>query len=112
MEEALIYRLGALGRVHSSLALRSDNGLVFSNRHYTSTVRAYGLNQEYTTPYTPEQNGLVEGFFRSLKEECIWVHRFESLGPVLQRRTATSVIRLCGTQSTPSISSVGCAGTW
>ncbi|KFF50677.1 hypothetical protein GY26_00770 [Gammaproteobacteria bacterium MFB021] len=26
------------------------------------------------------QNGLVERFFRSLKEECIWQHRFESLG--------------------------------
>ncbi|WP_302138695.1 integrase core domain-containing protein [Halomonas alkalicola] len=33
-----------------------------------------------TTPYTPKQNGLVERFFRSLKEECIWQHRFESLG--------------------------------
>jgi len=30
-------------------------------------------------PYTPKQNGLVERFFRSLKEECIWQHRFESL---------------------------------
>jgi putative transposase len=80
LEEALIYRLGALGRVHSPLALRSDNGLVFSSRHYTATVKAYWLTQEFTTPYTPEQNGLVERFFRSLKEECIWQHRFESLG--------------------------------
>ncbi|WP_108133849.1 MULTISPECIES: integrase core domain-containing protein [Halomonas] len=38
------------------------------------------MTQEFTTPYTPEQNGLVERFFRSLKEECIWLHRFESLG--------------------------------
>ncbi|WP_275401762.1 integrase core domain-containing protein [Salinicola corii] len=62
------------------LSLRSDNGLVFSSRHYTGTVKAYGLTQEFTTPYTPEQDGLVERFFRSLKEECIWLHRFESLG--------------------------------
>ena len=59
LEEALIYRLGALGRVHSPLALRSDNGLVFNSRHYTSTVRAYRMNQQFTTPYTPEQNSLV-----------------------------------------------------
>ncbi|WP_409360208.1 integrase core domain-containing protein [Halomonas sp. YLB-10] len=51
-----------------------------SGRHYTGTVKAYGLTQESTTPYTPEQNVLVERFFRSLKEECIWQHRFESLG--------------------------------
>ena len=80
LEEALVHRFGALGRIHQSLALRSDNGLVFSSRHYTATVKAYGLTQEFTTPYTPEQNGLVERFFRSLKEECIWQHRFESLG--------------------------------
>nr|WP_281505941.1 DDE-type integrase/transposase/recombinase [Chromohalobacter nigrandesensis] len=43
LEEALIYRLGALGRVQQPLALRSDNGLVFSSRHYTGTVKAYGL---------------------------------------------------------------------
>lgn len=44
----------ALGRVQQLLALRSDNGLVFSSSHYTGTVKAYGLTQESTTPYTPE----------------------------------------------------------
>ena len=80
LEEAMLHRFGALGRIHQPLALRSDNGLVFSSRHYTATVKAYGLTQEFTTPYTPEQNGLVERFVRSLKEECIWQHRYESLG--------------------------------
>lgn len=35
--------------------------------------------QEFTTPYTPEQNGLIERFIRTLKENCIWQQRFESL---------------------------------
>lgn len=82
LEEALIERLGVLQRVARPLALRSDNGLVFSSRHYTATVRAYGLKQEFTTLYTPEQNGLMERFFRSLKEECIWQQRLELLGHV------------------------------
>ena len=30
------------------------------------------------TPYTPEQNGLIERFFRTLKEECVWQHQFRS----------------------------------
>ena len=34
----------------------------------------YRLTQEYITPYTPEQNGLVERFFRPRKEECVWQH--------------------------------------
>ena len=31
------------------------------------------------TPYTPEQNGLIERFFRNLKEECVWGHNFRNL---------------------------------
>ncbi len=84
LEEALIHRFGALGRLARRIVLRSDNGLVFSSRRYTATVRAYGLEQEFITPYTPEQNGLVERFIRSLKEECIWQYRLESLSHVRQ----------------------------
>ncbi|MBN8412139.1 DDE-type integrase/transposase/recombinase [Halomonas litopenaei] len=76
----MVHRFGVLGRIHQPLALRSDNGLVFSSRHYTATVKAYGPTQGLTTPSTPEQNGLVERFFRPVQEECIWQHRFESLG--------------------------------
>lgn len=58
--------------------LRSDNGLVFGAKAFVSVANRYGMEQEYITPYTPEQNGMIERFFRSLKEECIWLHRFAS----------------------------------
>ena len=38
----------------------------------------YDLGQEYITPYSPEQNGMIERFFRTLKEECLRHHRFRS----------------------------------
>ena len=60
------------------MALRHDNGLVFGSRLYRGVVADYGLRQEYITPYTPEQNGLVERFFRSFKEECAWQQNFTS----------------------------------
>ncbi|MDE3050351.1 MAG: transposase [Nitrospirota bacterium] len=41
------------------------------------TCRDYRLQQEFITPYTPEQNGINERFFRSLKEECVWQHAFQ-----------------------------------
>jgi putative transposase len=28
--------------------------------------------------YTPEQNGIIERFFRNLKEEFVWQHGFHS----------------------------------
>lgn len=80
LEEALLSRFGWLHGARSrSLALRHDNGLVFGSRHYRALVKDYGLVQEYTAPYTPEQNGLCERFIRSFKEECAWLHRFASL---------------------------------
>ena len=68
-----------LGRVQTPFLLRSDNGLVFTSRSYTALVKSYGLQQEFITPYTPEQNGMVERVIRTLKEQCAHRHRFESL---------------------------------
>lgn len=78
LEQALIGRFGALGRVSDAFLLRSDNGLVFISRHYTRLVRSYGLRQEFITPHCPQQNGMVERLIRTLKEQCIHRHRFES----------------------------------
>lgn len=78
LEQALIARFGVLGRVPRSFLLRSDNGLVFTSRHYTRLVRSYGLRQEFITPHCPQQNGMVERVIRTLKEQCIHRHRFES----------------------------------
>ena len=79
LEQALIARFGSLGRVQTPFLLRSDNGLVFTSRAYTRLVRSYGLRQEFITPHCPQQNGMVERVIRTLKEQCVHRHRFESL---------------------------------
>ena len=78
IEEACISRFGTLRPEGQTPVLRSDNGLVFQSRRFRRACRDYRLHQEFITPYTPEQNGLVERFFRSLKEECAWQHNFTS----------------------------------
>ena len=79
LEHALISRFGTLGRVEAPFLLRSDNGLVFTSRHFTALVRSYGLKQEFITPHCPQQNGMVERVIRTLKEQCLHRHRFESI---------------------------------
>ncbi len=79
LEQALLNRFGWLHGAPAGLQLRHDNGLVFSSRMYRRIVQEYGLIQEYITPYTPEENGLVERFIRSFKEEFAWQHRFQTL---------------------------------
>lgn len=79
LEQALIARFGTLGRVPESFLLRSDNGLVFTSRSYTRLARSYGLKQEFITPHCPQQNGMIERVIRTLKEQCVHRHRFETL---------------------------------
>lgn len=74
LEDALIRRNPAPG-----LRLRSDNGLVFGSVKFTAVARKSGCRQEYITPYTPEQNGLIERWFKTLKTECVWLYNFTSL---------------------------------
>ncbi len=78
LEAACIERFGTLRPTGLTPVIRSDNGLIFQSRRFREACRHYRLSQEYITPYTPEQNGMIERFFRSLKEECVWLGRFAS----------------------------------
>ncbi|WP_197703865.1 DDE-type integrase/transposase/recombinase [Cohaesibacter sp. ES.047] len=69
LEHALISRFGTLGRVDREFQLRSDNGLVFTSRHFTAMVRSYGLKQEFITPHCPQQNGMVERVIRTMHSQ-------------------------------------------
>jgi putative transposase len=77
VEAACLTRFGTLRPVGPTPTVRSDNGLIFQSRRFRQACRDYRLQQEFITPYTPEQNGLIERFFRSLKEECVWRHQFQ-----------------------------------
>jgi putative transposase len=91
LEGACIRRFGTLRPSRPTPVVRSDNGLAFQSRRFRGACRQYRLGQEFITPYTPEQNGIVERFFRSLKEECVWQHQFGSFAEA--RRVIGSWIR-------------------
>jgi putative transposase len=75
-EQACLARSGTPRPAGATPVLRSDNGLIFQSRRFRAACRDDRLTQEFITPSTPEQNGLIERFFRSLKEECVWQHPF------------------------------------
>ena len=78
LEDALIRRFRLDKKEAHGVLLRSDNGLIFTSKRYMKLVGKYGLKPEYITPYSPQQNGVIERFMRTLKEECIWLKRFTS----------------------------------
>lgn len=78
IEDAYLNRLGTLRPKGEIPVVRSDNGLIFQSRRFRAASREYNLAQGFITPYTPEQNGIIEMFFKSRKEECVWQHNFRS----------------------------------
>ncbi|WVZ70513.1 hypothetical protein U9M48_019174 [Paspalum notatum var. saurae] len=49
-------------------AIRSDNGGEFRNSHFKNFCRDLGLEHQFSSPYTPPQNGVVERKNRTLVE--------------------------------------------
>jgi transposase InsO family protein len=48
--------------------IRSDNGGEFQNKAMASYCAAHHYTQEFTNPYTPQQNGVAERFNRTVME--------------------------------------------
>ena len=79
LEMACLACFGAVRPTGETTVLRSDHGLVFLSRHFREACSFYRSTQEYITPFTPEQNRLIERFFRSFKEECVWQQNVTSV---------------------------------
>lgn len=60
LEEACLHRFGTLRPERPTPVIRSDNGLIFTARRFRAACRDYRLRQEFITPYTPEQNGMIQ----------------------------------------------------
>jgi putative transposase len=58
--------------------LRSDNGLILQSRRFRQAYLDHWMRQEFITSYTPQQNGIIEQFFRSLKVKCVWQQHFRT----------------------------------
>ena len=106
LEAGCLARFGTLRPEGKTPMLRSDNGLIFTSRRFRAACKFYRLTQEYITPYTPEQNGLMERFFRSLKEECVGSRERERgniTSTALRRQSAASVNGSSGTTNSDPI---------
>lgn len=78
LNQAVMARYGSREAVPEGLAIRHDNGSIFLARSYLESTKYWGITQEYIPSGKPDWNGTIERFFRTLKQECVWLHRFES----------------------------------
>jgi transposase InsO family protein len=73
-------RFGAFGRnVAQGLALRHDHGSQYVSHHFQSEIRFLGIAGSPAFVREPEGNGCAERFIRVLKENLLWVRRFDTV---------------------------------
>jgi transposase InsO family protein len=73
-------RFGAFGRnVARGLALRHDHGSPYVSHHFQSEIRFLGIASSPAFVREPEGNGCAERFIRVLKENLLWVRRFDTV---------------------------------
>ena len=58
--------------------VRADNGPRYASREFRSSVAAPGIALEYIYANTPEQNGHIESFHKTLKE-YVWPREFADI---------------------------------
>lgn len=66
------------------ISLRTDNGNVYTSGHFTKQIKSWGFAPSYAYVSEPETNGVVERFFRTLKEQSIYGRAFKNLEEVRQ----------------------------
>ena len=56
--------------------LRSDNGGEYTSKAFNEFCRNHGIQRQFSTPYTPQQNGVAERKNRTLVESarCMLQH--------------------------------------
>tara|TARA_R110002074_G_scaffold169126_1_gene330740 strand:- start:863 stop:1621 length:759 start_codon:yes stop_codon:yes gene_type:complete len=66
--------------VANDLLLRHDHGSQFVSRDYQKELAFLGIESSPSFVRSPEGNGVVERFFRTLKEQLLWLRDFRDEG--------------------------------
>jgi len=80
---AVRQQFGHLGRdAASGVQLRHDHGSCFMADDFQTQIRAWGMTPSFAFVGQPETNGVVERFFRTLKEQVVHGRVFETIEDV------------------------------
>jgi transposase InsO family protein len=63
----------------AGLRLRHDHGSVYMSDDFQNEIKFVGIEPSPAFVRQPEGNGCIERFFRTLKEQLLWVRHFRTL---------------------------------
>jgi len=79
LREVCSERFGSVEQaVAVGLALRYDGGSCFRSEHYQVEIDHLGIARSPAYHYEPETNGCAEKFIQTLKEQVLWIERFDT----------------------------------
>lgn len=70
--------------VATGLALRHDHGSQFMSDLFQTELRFLGISSSPAYVREPQGNGCAERFIRTLKEQLLWIERFETVEAMRQ----------------------------
>jgi putative transposase len=80
VRQAVRERFGAFAKgIAHGLALRHDHGSQYVSHHFQAEIRFLGIEGSPAFVREPEGNGCAERFIRTLKENLLWVRRFNTV---------------------------------
>jgi len=74
--QSIVYAVASNKPDCSTLRVRTDNGTQYKSHATRNSIKLLGIQQEFIWHHTPQQNGHVESFHKTLKKEYIWPHEF------------------------------------
>jgi transposase InsO family protein len=70
--------------IASGLSIRHDHGSAYMSDHFQAELAFLGMTSSPSFVREPEGNGCAERFFRTLKENLLWIRVFDTLADLLQ----------------------------
>ena len=68
----------AISKFGKPCALRMDNHPVFHSKLVKKTLRFFSIQQQFTQPASPWQNGFIERFFGTLKQKLLYYKIYDT----------------------------------
>ncbi len=80
LHQACRHAFGRVGQaIAGGLQIRHDNGSQFVSRAFQAEIAFLGMDSSPSFVRSPEGNGCIERFWRTLKEQLLWIRTFASL---------------------------------
>ena len=74
--ESIVNAVATVDPDCSQLVIQTDNGSQYISKKFRDSMKALGVSHQFIWRHTPQQNGHVESFHKTLKKEYLWPHDF------------------------------------